>query len=45
MHILPDLKKLERIYPVEKGVVIIGVHSAKFDNEKDPNNILSAIQR
>lgn len=45
MHILPDLKKLERTYSVEKGVVIVGVHSAKFDNEKDSNNILAAIQR
>jgi len=45
MHILPDLKRLEKVYSVEKGVVIVGVHSAKFDNEKDSNNILAAIQR
>lgn len=45
MHILPDLKKLEQEYSVEDGLIVIGVHSAKFDNEKDSSNILSAIQR
>lgn len=45
MHILPDLKRLEELYSVEKGVTIIGVHSAKFDNEKQSLNILSALQR
>lgn len=45
MHILPDLKKLEERYTIENGLVVIGVHSAKFDNEKDSGNILSAIQR
>lgn len=45
MHILPDLKKLEERYTIEDGLVVIGVHSAKFDNEKDSANILSAIQR
>lgn len=45
MHILPDLKRLEERYTIENGLVVIGVHSAKFDNEKDSGNILSAIQR
>lgn len=45
LHILPDLKRLEKLYPVDKGVVLIGVHSAKFDNEKIDSNILSALQR
>lgn len=45
MHVLPDLKKLEQLYTVEDGVVVVGVHSAKFDNEKDSANILSAVQR
>lgn len=45
MHILPDLKKIEETYTVEDGLVVIGVHSAKFDNEKDSANILSAVQR
>lgn len=43
MHILPDLKKLERKYPNE--LVIIGVHSAKFENEGDTQNIRNAIMR
>ena len=37
MHIIPDLKKLEKRYPNE--LVVIGVHSAKFENEKDTENI------
>lgn len=45
MHILPDLKKIETLYSVEDGLVVIGVHSPKFDNEKDSANILSAVQR
>ena len=43
MHILPDLKRLEAKYPGE--LVVIGVHSAKFDNEKLTLNIREAIQR
>ncbi|MDQ4141288.1 MAG: redoxin domain-containing protein [Bacteroidota bacterium] len=31
-HIIPDLHRLEYEYPEE--LVVIGVHSAKFDNEK-----------
>ena len=45
MHILPDLHELEKKYPVAEGVVIIGVHSAKFPNEKDTDNITSAVRR
>lgn len=45
MHILPDLKKIEKLYSVTDGLVVVGVHSAKFDNEKDSSNILSAVQR
>lgn len=45
MHILPDLAKLEEEFSVEKGLVVIGVHSAKFANEKDSKNIISAAQR
>ncbi|MFP6574601.1 MAG: thioredoxin-like domain-containing protein, partial [Pirellulaceae bacterium] len=33
IHILPELKKLEKAYPNQ--LVVIGVHSAKFDAEKD----------
>ena len=43
MHVLPDLKFLEEKYP--KQIVVIGVHSAKFDNEKDSKNIRDAILR
>src|SRR6267142_2334424 len=43
MHIIPDLKKLERKYPNE--LVVIGVHSAKFTAEKDTENIRRAILR
>ena len=43
MHILPELKKLEQAYPNE--LVVIGVHSAKFDGEVDSQNIRDAVQR
>lgn len=43
MHILPELKKLEAAYP--KELVVIGVHSAKFENEEESKNISEAIQR
>jgi thiol-disulfide isomerase/thioredoxin len=43
MHIIPDLKKLEKKYPNE--LVVIGVHSAKFDNEKNTENIRRIILR
>jgi thiol-disulfide isomerase/thioredoxin len=43
MHILPDLKYLEHKYPRE--LVVIGVHSAKFANERDSENIRRAIVR
>lgn len=43
MHIIPDLKKLEAKYPNE--LVVIGVHSAKFENEKDTENIRRIILR
>ncbi|KAE8740501.1 hypothetical protein FOCC_FOCC013972 [Frankliniella occidentalis] len=45
LHILPHLRQLERRFSVEDGVVIIGVHSAKFDNEKDSGNISAALKR
>ncbi len=43
MHVIPDLKKLEAKYP--KELVVIGVHSAKFENEKQTDNIRQAIMR
>ena len=43
IHILPELKKLEKAYPNE--LVVIGVHSAKFKNEEETENIEQAILR
>lgn len=43
IHIIPDLKRLEAKYP--NNLVVIGVHSAKFDNEKDTDNIRQIILR
>jgi DNA-binding beta-propeller fold protein YncE len=43
IHTLPDLAKLEKKY--EKELVVIGVHSAKFEAEKDTENIRKAILR
>jgi DNA-binding beta-propeller fold protein YncE len=43
IHIIPDLKQLEAKYQNE--LVVIGVHSAKFENEKDSENIRRIILR
>jgi sugar lactone lactonase YvrE len=43
IHIIPDLKRLEAEYPGE--LIVIGVHSAKFDNEADTENIRQIILR
>ncbi|MCH7728780.1 MAG: redoxin domain-containing protein [Planctomycetes bacterium] len=43
IHILPELKKLEKAYPNE--LVVIGVHSAKFETEKGTKNIEEAVLR
>lgn len=43
MHILPTLKKAEAEF--EKELVVVGVHTAKFETEKDTENIRSAILR
>ncbi|AFY41617.1 thioredoxin-like domain-containing protein [Nostoc sp. PCC 7107] len=43
LHILPDLKYLEHKY--KDSVTVIGVHSAKFDNEQETENIRQAILR
>jgi thiol-disulfide isomerase/thioredoxin/sugar lactone lactonase YvrE len=43
IHVLPELKKLEKAYPNE--VVVIGVHSAKFEGEQDSQNITDAVLR
>ncbi len=43
LHILPELKYLEQKY--KDSLTVIGVHSAKFDNEKETENIRQAILR
>ncbi len=43
MHVIPELKALEKKYP--HALVVIGVHSAKFKNEREAANIRQAIMR
>lgn len=43
MHVLPELEALEEAFPTE--LVIIGVHSAKFPNEREVDSIRQAILR
>ena len=43
IHIIPDLKRLEAKYANQ--LVVIGVHSAKFENEKQSENIRRIILR
>lgn len=43
LHVLPDLKYLEQKY--KNILTVIGVHSAKFDNEQEIENIRQAILR
>jgi len=43
IHIIPDLERLEAEYPDE--LVVIGVHSAKFANESDTNQLREIVQR
>ena len=43
IHIIPDLERLEAEYSDE--LVVIGVHSAKFTNEGETNNLKDIVQR
>ena len=43
MHVFPQLRKMEEKYA--DALVVIGVHSAKFPNEKYADNVLLAAQR
>jgi DNA-binding beta-propeller fold protein YncE len=43
IHTLPDLAKLEKKYANQ--IVVVGVHSAKFENERDSEHIRKAILR
>jgi len=40
IHVIPELKRLEEKYP---ELIVIGVHSAKFVNERESANIEEAI--
>jgi sugar lactone lactonase YvrE len=42
--VLPDLEYLEKKYAA-KGLAVVGVHSAKFENEKGTRQIREAIRR
>jgi DNA-binding beta-propeller fold protein YncE len=43
MHVLPQLRKLERKY--SDILTVIGVHSAKFNSEKSSENVREAVRR
>nr|MCU0281261.1 redoxin domain-containing protein [Acidimicrobiia bacterium] len=43
IHIIPDLERLEAEYAEE--LVVIGVHSAKFDNEGETENLRRIVVR
>ena len=43
IHIIPDLERLEEKYAEE--LLVIGVHSAKFDNERSTENIREVVVR
>uniref|UniRef100_A0A2K6FBL4 NHL repeat-containing protein 2 n=1 Tax=Propithecus coquereli TaxID=379532 RepID=A0A2K6FBL4_PROCO len=45
LHLLPDLHALEHTYSDKDGLLVVGVHSAKFPNEKVLDNIKSAVLR
>lgn len=45
LHILPYLTHIESSFSVTDGLVVIGVHSAKFNNERDSANIQLAAER
>ncbi|XP_006831435.1 PREDICTED: NHL repeat-containing protein 2 [Chrysochloris asiatica] len=45
IHLLPDLHALEHTYSDKDGLLVVGVHSAKFPNEKVLDNIKSAVLR
>ncbi|CAN8072896.1 unnamed protein product [Agarophyton chilense] len=46
-HVLPKLRQLETKYGEDGsgGVVVVGVHSAKFTAERDTANIAAAVER
>lgn len=45
IHILPYLKKVETEFIDNPGLVVIGIHSPKFPNEKDMDQVKRAVAR
>ncbi|MCC6273398.1 MAG: redoxin domain-containing protein [Deltaproteobacteria bacterium] len=43
LHVMPDLHRLEKEFGPD--LTVIGVHSGKFDNERDLENIRAAVLR
>jgi thiol-disulfide isomerase/thioredoxin len=43
LHVIPDLTYLEQTYG--DRLIVIGVHTAKFDQEQDPDSVQQAIWR
>jgi thiol-disulfide isomerase/thioredoxin len=43
IHVIPDIRRLEEEYPNE--LVVVGVHSAKFTNEGETQNIRYIVER
>ena len=43
MHVLPQLRKLERKYA--DVLTVVGIHSAKFNAEKSSDNVREAVRR
>jgi thiol-disulfide isomerase/thioredoxin len=43
MHVFPDLRYLEQKYP--DTLTVIGIHSPKFENERNPEQLQKAINR
>src|SRR4249920_1464630 len=43
LHVIPDLKRLEEKYGAE--LVVVGVHSAKFTNERQGENLRRILVR
>lgn len=39
------MKHLEEEFPVHSGLLVVGVHSAKFDHEKELGNVSKALMR
>lgn len=43
LHVLPDLQRLQARFADE--LVVVGIHAAKFDNERSTDNIRRTLQR